>query len=85
MKSITIHKLDDKLDYLIREIARKRGLSLNQTIQMLLKEALGLQSKHSRNHKNDFTDIYGVWSAKDYSDFENKTKEFNEIHDQDWE
>ena len=42
MKSITIHNLDDKLDSLIREKAKKQGISLNKTIKTLLRKSLGL-------------------------------------------
>ena len=40
MKSITIHNLDETLENLIKERAKKQGKSLNKTIQALLNEAL---------------------------------------------
>jgi hypothetical protein len=84
MKSITIHNLDDSLEILIREKAKKQGISLNKTIQMLLKQSLGLNPKSSNNHKEDFLDLFGCWSKKDELEFNKKTQDFNKINELDW-
>ena len=47
MKSITIHGLDEGLEAMIEEKARQEGLSLNKTVKMLLREALGLVLHYS--------------------------------------
>jgi tRNA(fMet)-specific endonuclease VapC len=62
MKSITIHGLDDPLDSLIRQRAKKKKMSLNKTIKELLRESLGLESIDQHNHKKDFQDLFGVWT-----------------------
>lgn len=84
MKSITIHNLDDALEVSIREKAKKYGTSLNKTIQILLKESLGLNIKSPGNHKDDFLDLSGVWSKRDETEFLKKTSDLNKINDQDW-
>ncbi len=84
MKSITIHNLDDSMDALIRERAKKQGTSLNKTIQQLLKQSLGLHSKATNDHRDDFLDLFGSWSKKDEADFNKKTKDFNTIDASDW-
>jgi len=84
MKSITIHNLDSSLDSLIREKARKQGTSLNRTIQMLLKKALGLQHGTPENRRNDFIDLFGVWSQQDETEFQNNIQDFNTIDESDW-
>ncbi len=43
MSSITLHNLDPEMDKRLRERARNQHTSLNQTIQKILKEALGLE------------------------------------------
>ncbi len=85
MKSITIHNLDDSLDTLIRKKAKKNGLSLNKTIQMLLKESLGLKTKEVFNHKSDFVELCGAWNEKDKIDFQEKVSDLNEVNEMDWE
>ena len=85
MKSITIHNLDDTLSSLIQEKAKKSGLSLNKTIKMLLKKSLGLPSGKNNDHKNEFMDLFGIWSEADHNKFNDKIKELEKIDTQDWE
>ncbi len=84
MKSITIHNLDDSLEVLIRERAKKQKISLNKTIQLLLRQALGLNSKSENNHRDDFLDLFGSWSKNDENEFIKNTKDFNKINKLDW-
>ncbi len=84
MKSITIHNLDEKLEYHIRERAKKQGTSLNKTIQMLLKESLGINTGYSENHKNDFLQFSGIWSENDEAEFSENTGSFNIVDESDW-
>lgn len=57
MKSITIHDLDESLEAGIEEKARAEGRSLNKTVKVLLRQALGLQERHQGDRKADFADI----------------------------
>ena len=84
MKSITIHNLDDELDKEIREKAKNQGTSLNKTIKRLLEKALGLKSTKEPNHKDEFTDLFGVWSEEDYLEFSESTEDFNISDPEDW-
>ncbi len=84
MKSITIHNLDDTLNALIREKARKERISFNKIIQQLLRQALGLKSSGNDIHKNDFSDLCGVWDKNDLKEFNKKLKEFNETDMREW-
>jgi len=51
VKSITIHDLDESTEALIEEKARKEGLSLNKTVKMLLRQALGLEERGNGDQK----------------------------------
>ncbi|MCK5229677.1 MAG: hypothetical protein U9O82_02605 [Thermodesulfobacteriota bacterium] len=84
MKSITIHGLDDPLDSLIRQRAKKQKMSLNKTIKQLLADALGLKSAVSENHRDDFLDLFGQWSDADMNEFSQNIKDFNKIDPADW-
>ena len=85
MKSITIHNLDDSLDSLIREKARKSGLSLNKTIQLLLRKALGFKNSPEEGHKDEFMELFGAWSQKDEMEFNKRTGDFSKVNKADWE
>ncbi|MCJ7578981.1 MAG: hypothetical protein MUP98_00425 [Candidatus Aminicenantes bacterium] len=84
MNSITIHSLDDELDKEIREKAKNQGTSLNKTIKRLLEKALGLKSTKELNRKDEFMDLFGVWSEKDYLEFTESTEDFNIVDPEDW-
>ncbi len=84
MKSITIHSLDDELDKEIREKAKNQGTSLNKTIKRLLEKALGLKSTKEPNHKDEFMDLFGVWSEEDYLEFTESIEGFNIADPEDW-
>jgi hypothetical protein len=84
MKSITIHGLDDPLDTLIRQRAKKKEMSLNKTIKELLREALGLESIDPHNHKKDFQDLFGVWTKAEAEEFARCTEDFEKIDQADW-
>ena len=85
MRSITIHNIDGQLADLIKATAKSKGTSINKTIQELLEESLGIKlpRKDSLNSK-DFSEFCGLWSKKDLKEFEEKTKEFEEIRQEDW-
>ena len=83
MKSITIHGMDDELDRLIREKAAADGKSLNKTIKSLLEEALGVRP--SKNHREEFMDLFGRWSEADRRQFEQATEDLRQVDPGDWE
>ena len=85
MKSITIHNLDSTLELLIQEKARKEGLSLNKTVKLLLCDALGINPAPSKDRKEDFADFCGVWSESDQLEFEQNTKDFQQVDQRDWQ
>jgi hypothetical protein len=84
MKSITIHGLDDVLDKRIREKAKSQGLSLNKTIKKLLEKSLGLNQKKKKDHREEFMELFGVWSENDLKEFNNAVSEFDQVEPGDW-
>ena len=84
MKSITIHGLDETLDKLIRKRAKKYGNSLNKTIKKLLEEALGIHKKQNLGHRDDFLDLFGVWTKREAERFSGILQDFEKIDKEDW-
>jgi hypothetical protein len=84
MKSITIHGLDDPLDTLIRQRAKKNKTSLNKTRKQLLAESLGLESADQTDHTKDFQDLSGIWTKQEAKEFLKNTKDFEKIDQEDW-
>lgn len=84
MKSITIHDLDESLEAMIEERARQEGLSLNRTVKMLLRKALGLEPGGNGDRKADFAEFCGVWSKADRAEFDRKTQDVRKVDREDW-
>ena len=84
MKSITVHNLDEKLEIVIREKAKKSGLSLNKTIKALLRKSLGLDKDTEMNYRKDFLEFFNIWSKDDEIEFNKKTETFNTINESEW-
>lgn len=84
MKSITIHKIDDDTERVLVNRARDEGISLNQLIKRLLREALGLsESRDAR--RADFAGFCGSWNKEDVAEFERATEVFGKIDEELWQ
>ena len=84
MKSITIHNLDDPLDSLIREKAKKEGSSVNAALVKLIQEELGIKKKKRAVVYTDLDQLAGTWSDKDYQEFLQATADFAKIDEDVW-
>jgi len=82
MKSVTIHGIDTDLDQKLMEKAAEFGLSQNRTIKLILEDSL-IADKRARR-RNSFSELFGTWSAKEKTDFENRIKELEIIDSSDW-
>ncbi len=87
MKSFTIHNLDDVLEDFIRKKAKQEGLSLNETIQKLLREALQLEKKNINitDKRKDFSHLLKVWNDEDRKEFHKAIQDFDTVYPVDWE
>ena len=84
MKSITIHGLEDRLSERIREKARQQGLSLNKTIKKLLAEALGMEEQAPRDRREQFLDLFGIWTKEEAEEFNKSLEETRKLDPEDW-
>lgn len=84
MKSITIHNLEDPLDTLIRQKAKNDGLSLNKTIKKLLAEALNVPERPEEERREDFRDLFGIWTESDVREFQRRHRDLEKVDPADW-
>lgn len=84
MKSITIHKLEDRVVAVIERIANQEGSSLNKTIKRLLASAVGLGPEDKDKNQKEFSDLFGVWSEEEFKDFQKGTQDFAKTDPKDW-
>ena len=83
MKSITIHGIDKETEKLIQERAKSAGTSVNRIVKELLAKALGT-SKDKHDHRDDFLDLFGVWTEADEKEFLEAAQDFEAVHPGDW-
>lgn len=83
MKSISIHGIDQKTEKLIKERAKSAGTSVNKIVKELLAKALGLDNK-SRDHRQEFLELFGVWTEADEKEFMEALQDFEAINPEDW-
>ena len=84
MKSITIHGIDKETEKLITERAKSAGTSVNKTVKELLAKALGLD-KERPDHRDDFLDLFGVWTEDDEREFLAAVKKLETVEPGDWQ
>lgn len=82
-KSITIHGIDKETEKLIKERAKSSGTSVNKVVKELLARALGLD-KDKEDHREEFVDLFGVWSEDDEKQFSETIKDLEAVSSEDW-
>ena len=71
MKQLTVRGFDKDLERRLRDVAKTRGVSLNQAVLILLREGAGLEMPRRRsNTVGDSLDgLIGSWSKAEESEF----------------
>ncbi len=83
MKSITIHGIDKETEKLIKKRAKSEGTSVNKIVKRLLAKALGID-KDKNDNREEFLDIFGIWTEDDEKDLFDAIKDLERIHPEDW-
>jgi hypothetical protein len=85
MKSITIHGLEPILDQKITERAKKEGISINKAIKKILEEALLGPEQKMIDHRDDFKDLFAVWTKEEEEEFNQAIQGFKTINPEEWQ
>jgi len=83
MKSITIHGIDEKTEKLIKKRAKSEDTSVNKVMKGLVAEALGID-KNKQDNREEFLDLFGVWTEDDGKQFFEAIKDLETVHPEDW-
>lgn len=83
MKSITIHGLDEELENILKERAKSEDKSVNKIVKELLRKALGIGVQR-KNHKDEFLDLFGVWTEQDERIFTESIGDLETVIAGDW-
>jgi hypothetical protein len=82
-KSITIHGIDKETEKIIKDRAKSSGTSVNKVVKELLARALGLD-KDKEDHRDEFVDLFCVWSEDDEKQFSETIKDLEAVSSEDW-
>ena len=84
MSQITIRNLDPLVEKIIRQKAKNGHESLSETVNLLLKQAIGLDSSTGKKKKRNLQHLAGSWSNEAADEFEKAQIPFNVIDDELW-
>ena len=82
MKTMTIRHVSTELAEALEAEKRRRGISLNRTVLLLIQEALGISSGKIRS--NGLRRLAGSWSENEFRDFERAVAPFSNIDEDLW-
>jgi hypothetical protein len=86
MKQFTIRGFDDDLAIEIKKLARREGISLNQSVLKLLRRGAGLGDKRTIDAVGSSLDhLIGTWTADEAEQVERAIEDFDEIDASMWE
>ncbi len=82
MKTMTIRNVPAELSAALEAERRRRGLSLNRTVLMLMQEALGVGAGARRS--NGLRRLAGTWSEREFREFEQAVAPLAEVDEDIW-
>lgn len=82
MKALTVRNVDPGLARELERERKRRNLSLNQTVLLLLHQALGIEPGAVRS--NGLRKLAGTWSQKDAAEFDRAVAPFEQIDEELW-
>ena len=85
MSTLTIHALDAVVEKRIRTKAKREGRSLNQTLKELLASSVGCGQQAAADHRADFSEFCGIWSAQESREFKAATSDLEVVSEADWQ
>jgi hypothetical protein len=85
MKSMTIHKIDDRVLELIKNLADEKGESINSAIKELLAKAVGVPGDGAADaRESGYRRFLNRWTHEEAAAFEQSTADFAKIDESDW-
>ncbi len=84
MSTITIRGIDETTARILKERAKKEGISVNAVLLKTLRESLGLEKKRRVDIHKDLDHLAGTWSGKDFAEFQKKIADFEIVDEKMW-
>ena len=87
LKQLTIRGVGMNLHKSIKEEARRRGLSINRYVLLVLQEAVGFGSidENPETSFHDLDHLAGTWTQKEFEEFEKQLVTQRSIEQELWQ
>ncbi len=86
MKQLTVRGFDDELSVILRRLAQREGISLNQAALKLLRTGAGLSNGGERVDTvgQSLDHLIGTWTAVEADEMDIALKEFGTVDESAW-
>jgi hypothetical protein len=84
MSTITIRGIDETTTKILKDMAKKEGISVNAVLLKTLRESLGLEKKRRKVIHDDLDHLAGTWSEKDFAEFQKRIADFETVDEKMW-
>ena len=84
MGAITIRGIDETTARILKERAKKEGVSVNAVLLKTLRESLGLEKRRRTVIYDDLDHLAGTWSEKDFVEFQKIIADFEIVDEKMW-
>lgn len=87
MNQLTVRGFDDELDAIMRGLAKREGISLNQAALRLLRKGAGLTEDRPADPNaigDGLDDLFGAWSQDEAESFDAALKVFDIVDEAAW-
>ncbi|NOZ69445.1 MAG: antitoxin [Deferribacteres bacterium] len=84
MSTMTIRGIDEEMAKILKETARKEGISVNATLLKILRESLGIEKKKRIVIHHDLDHLAGTWSEREHKEFQKRIAHFEKVDEEMW-
>ena len=86
MNQLTVRGFDDELSAIMRRLAHREGISLNQAALRLLRKGAGLTDRKGNPNAigASLDDLFGVWSRDEADSFDAALEVFETVDESAW-
>ncbi|MEK6583188.1 MAG: antitoxin [Nitrospirota bacterium] len=84
MSVMTIRGIDDTTAKVLKQKAKKEGVSVNAVLLKTLRESLGLEKKRRTIIYDDLDYLAGTWNEKDFIEFQKQIAGFETVDKKMW-
>ncbi|MGV8040461.1 MAG: ribbon-helix-helix protein, CopG family [Thermoanaerobaculaceae bacterium] len=84
MNAMTVRGLDESDTARLKQEARRRGVSVNALLKLLVRQGLGIERRSREERHTELDALAGTWSDEDAARFERAVEPFEQVEPELW-